>query len=237
MYSVTLERFEGPLDLLLKLIEKEELLVTDISLAKVTEQYLAYIDNTPTLRADDLADFLVIAARLLLIKSRVLLPHLFMADEEAVTDTLTEELARYRLYVSAGTLLYRQYRANQVCFVRERMARVTVASFSPASNAGLEYLEQAYVGILAEIGRLVRPKPELITRTISLQERITVLRTLFSNANSVDFRQALANTKTRTEVIVTFLALLELVKQRHVVVAQEEGTDIIRITRYDNSTT
>ncbi|MFA5953926.1 MAG: segregation/condensation protein A [Patescibacteria group bacterium] len=236
MYKFKLERFEGPLDLLLQLIEHNELTITDVSLASVTEQYLEYLDKNSDLRPEELADFLVVAARLLLLKSRVLLPQLFIEDEEAEAGVdLTSQLVLYRLYVAAGMKLYKQYRSPLTCFARERAPRSTVISFSPPPSLAVDHLGNIFAVIIAELESFVRPAPELISRTISLQERIRAMRTLISSAHQLDFRQILADAKTRVEVIVSFLALLELVKQRHVLVTQDKDTDIILITHYEES--
>jgi len=232
VYAITLERFEGPLDLLLKLIEREELAITDVSLASVTEQYLQYIDKTTDLRPEELADFLVIAARLLLLKSRVLLPQFFVDDEEEeAAGDLTSQLALYRLYVTAGAKMYHRYRSSQTCFARERPPRASVATFSPPQELTTDELQRVFAAVVASLETFVRPAPELISRTISLQERIRVLRTLIASAHNLDFREILADAKTKTDVIVSFLALLELVKQRHVLVTQD--TDTILITSYE----
>src|SRR3989344_5914455 len=109
MYSLKLEKFEGPLDLLLQLIERQELNITEVSLAAVTEQYLVYLSEHNDIAHEDLADFLVVAAKLLLLKSRLLLPELFVDDEEEAGTSLAEQLAVYRLYVKASHKLARSF--------------------------------------------------------------------------------------------------------------------------------
>ena len=99
MYKVKLEQFQGPLDLLLQLTEEKKLDITEISLAKVTDQYLTYLKNSEVISLDDLANFLIIASRLILIKSRMLLPTLELSkEEEQDIETLKRQLEEYKRY-------------------------------------------------------------------------------------------------------------------------------------------
>jgi segregation and condensation protein A len=229
MNQFTLEKFQGPLDLLLQLIEKEELSITEISLAVVTEQYLAFIDSQPDLPPDDMADFLVIAAKLLLIKSRVLLPQLFGPEEDDVGEELTRQLALYKMYVDAGLFLAGRLRAGKVSYGRERIVRNETVSFSPPPSLNGEVMKKAYEELLKELAAYVRPAPELISRAISLKERIAALRVILESAGEVNFHERiLTEAKSRADMIVSFLALLELVKQRVVVAHQAgHGTNIV----------
>lgn len=217
-----LERFQGPLDLLLQLIEKEELDITEVSLAQVTEQYLAFIDSKTDLPPDEMADFLVVAAKLLLIKSRVLLPQLFGPEEESVGDDLTRQLALYKMYVDAGKFLAGRLKSGQSCYARERLARTETVTFSPPPSANPAALHKAYSELLAALEAYVKPAPEIISRAVSLRDKIASLRTLLDIGGEINFHErVLTGASSRTEIIVTFLALLELVKQRHVVAKQE----------------
>lgn len=231
MHSFTLERFQGPLDLLLQLIEKDELNITEISLAAVTEQYLAYVDQQTDLPPDELADFLVIAAKLLLIKSRVLLPQLFGPEEEDATEDLTRQLALYKMYIDAGRFLHDRLKSGKSCYGRERLIKTETVSFSPPPSVNNEALKKAYLAVLAELEAYVRPAPEIISRAISLKERIATLRTLLTTGGEMNFHErVLSGATSRTDIIVSFLALLELVKQRYVVARQDgHNTHIVVI--------
>lgn len=228
MYRIQLERFEGPLDLLLQLIEKEELNISDVSLGHVTEQYLAYIDSQTDMPPEEVADFLVVAAKLILIKSRLLLPELFGPEEDDVAEDLTRQLAMYRLYVDAGVHLSAAFRSPKTCYARERLPRSDVVQFSPPPSLTAQQLMAVYRALLVELEAFVRPAPELITRAISLKERIGTLRALFAQGSEVNFQQVLGSAKNRMDVIVSFLALLELVKQRFVSAHQDHhGSSIV----------
>jgi segregation and condensation protein A len=221
MYKIDLERFQGPLDLLLQLIEQEKLDITEVSLGAVTEQYLKYVEEQTNLPPEELADFLVIAAKLILIKSRLLLPQLFSAEDEEIAEDLTHQLAIYKLYLEASKKMNKQFMSQQGCYARERLSRSEEIIFSPPAALKLEQLTKIYQTILQELEVFVRPAPELIKRAISLKEKIASLRSFFIDRGEVNFHSVLSNAKDRTEVIVSFLALLELVKQRFVVARQE----------------
>lgn len=231
--QIKLERFEGPLDLLLQLIEKEEMSITEVSLANVTEQYLQFLDEHPNIAPDELADFLVVAAKLLLIKSRVLLPSLFVDDGEDTGDSLAHDLEVYRRYVEASRVLSERLRSRQFLFARERAIRADTVTFSPPPSLTNDGLRATFEAILKDLNRYVKPAPELISRTLSLQEKITAMRSLMQGERQLDFRRVLANAKDRVEVIVSFLALLELIKQRYVVASQDGHGDTIVVTRFD----
>lgn len=228
MHRFKLEKFEGPLDLLLQLIEKQELNITDVALADVTEQYLSYLAERQDLPPEELADFLVVAAKLLLLKSRLLLPDLFVGDEDETVGGLTEQLEIYRRYVEAGRELARRIQRHHFSYARERLPIAETAAFSPPSILTDDAMRQVFIKVLEDLKEFVRPMPELITRTISLQERISVLRRLLEGGPEVNFQKILEDAQSRMEIIVSFLAILELIKQRYVVARQDgHGTSIV----------
>ena len=229
MYEIKLEKFEGPLDLLLRLIERQELNITDVSLAHVTEQYLQYLEKNDQLPPEELADFLVVAAKLLLLKSRVLLPDLFIEDEEEGIG-LAEQLAIYRRFVVAGRYISRRFRQRFHSYARERLPMLETITFSPPADLGADDLHQAFAKILEDLREFVRPLPELIKRTISLQDKITFLRKVLVDSPEVQFQRLLENAASRMEIIITFLAILELIKQQYVVARQDNnGAGIVLV--------
>lgn len=236
MHRFKLEKFEGPLDLLLQLIEKQELNITDVSLAAVTEQYLNYLGERQDLPPEELADFLVVAAKLLLLKSRVLLPDLFLTDEEDAGLGLAEQLAIYKLYVEAGQKLARRLRARHFSYARERLPVAETVTFGPPLNLTSEAMRLVFIKVLENLKGFVRPMPELIARTISLQEKIMALRKLLETGPEVDFHRFMQNARSRMEIIISFLAILELIKQRHVIARQESHGASIVLSRLTEET-
>lgn len=227
MHAVKLERFEGPLDLLLQLIEKRELDITEVALAEVTEQYLEYLDNEADLPPSEMADFLVIAAKLLLIKSRVLLPQLFVEEGDDDAKELREQLAIYKLYLAAGEHLLQRYQSSTAVFSRDKLPKIDLEGFNPPANVLTDSLHISFAHILKSLEKLVQPEPEIIKRTVSLRERITKLRALFTPGSRMTFNELLIDSSSRTDIIVSFLAILELVKQKQVMARQDEEHGIV----------
>lgn len=230
-YTIRLEKFEGPLDLLLQLIESQELDITEISLAQVAEQYIEYLaSQAERIDPEELADFLVVAAKLLLIKSRVLLPSLHFEEEEGVRD-LEHQLKIYKEYLEASRVIHKIILKKNFSFTRERMAILEKKAFYPPPGLDPKKLKKAFIEILQEIEQVVRLPQESIKKVISIQEKIQEIRKMIFKKVSIGFRDLLQKTKSKTEAVVTFLALLELVKQRLVIVTQEGTLEEIIIKK------
>ncbi len=229
-YKIKLEQFEGPLDLLLQLIEQEEMDITQVSLASVTEQYLKYINGAEDIRMEELADFLVVAAKLLLIKSRTLLPQLQFDDEEETTD-LEQQLKIYREFHEASKVLHTMVLKKHFLFARDRMVVKVDNVFNPPSSITADKLHTLFTGVLKEIEPWVNLPRELIIKTISIRERITNLQQLIEQQVNLSFRELLKSSKNKADVIITFLALLELVKQQSIAVVQKGVFDDIQVQK------
>lgn len=223
-YQVSLHVFEGPLDLLLRLIEREQLDITLVSLAVVTDQYLAHIAQLQNCPAADLAEFLVIAARLLLIKSRVLLPQPEekRADEESEwADDLVERLREYKRFKATAVKLREIEEQGQRLFPRMAPPPKVERRLQPG-EASLAELAEAFRRVLTAhpptppVDRVVAPIAvsigECIQRVI---ERVRLRR-------RVRFSALMREARSRLEVIVTFMAVLELIKQQRLRASQDE---------------
>ena len=148
MYEITTEEFSGPLDLLLQLVEKKNLEITEISLAQVTQDYVTYIGNQELVHPEELADFLVIASTLLLIKSKSLLPtlELEIEEQEEILD-LENHLQLYKIYKEQGIKMYESWNKGFYLFTRLPW-KDTEAKFSPPHDFSLSNLSES----LSEIG-------------------------------------------------------------------------------------
>lgn len=226
-YPVHLPLFEGPLDLLLHLIEREELDITEISLVAVTEQYIKAIESLEEIEPGALADFLVIAARLLYLKSRSLLPKPRPPedeDEKADAEALIQQLLEYRQFKAVAEGLRLREEAGLRAFVR--------LAPPPQFERKLELTEVSVDKLAAAVQKALRripsdpPKPRVHTYPITVAEQIEVVRQRVRAINirpgnePLNFTELLSESRTRIEIIVTFLAVLELIKQREIVVEQ-----------------
>jgi segregation and condensation protein A len=221
-YEVKLSLFEGPLDLLLHLIEREELDITKISLAQVTDQYLAYISRLEELHPEALADFLVVAAKLLLIKSQVLLPRpasQSLVAEEDPGEALARQLREYKRFKEAA-----QYLKDRAASGVRTFVRIAPAPKFPRQvdlrDVTLDDLlaawRQAQFAQTQEDGSLVRSPQPLVT----IGDKMALLRRRLAEKGRITFSSLLIEGRSRVEVIVTFLALLEMFKNREIALRQ-----------------
>lgn len=223
----TLEKFSGPLDLLLGLIDDRKFSITELALSEVTEQYLRHMQALEEERPDELADFLVIATRLLLLKSKMLLPQ-FAEEEEEDGESLEKQLRLYQAFRAVSRQLEKLWLSDSRSFFRFEPPRLPDVILPPV-NATVANLEASMRALLL---RLKPPKelPKIrLQNTVSLKERIEQLKTLLEKAKKISFLQTLQNPENRSEIIISFLALLELVKQKNVSLHQEENFSDIAI--------
>ncbi len=226
-YPVRLPVFEGPLDLLLELIEQRQLDITVVSLAQVADQYLAVIEELGRRTLADLTGFLVVAAKLLLLKSRVLLPD-YRADEGEEEDQeaaeLIQQLELYRLFRQVARELGRLEERGWRSYVRvggprdgrlppdprQVLEGVTLDDLLTAARAAFRVLPPA-----SPVEVLVAPI------TVTVQGQMEKIQAWLQRAREVRFQDLLSEARNRVEIIVTLLAVLELLKQGLVRVRQE----------------
>jgi segregation and condensation protein A len=221
-YQIKLEQFEGPLDLLLQLTEQEKLDITRVSLAKITDQYLEYIASTQNIMLSHLADFLSVASRLILIKSKALLPMLeFSKEEEEEIRDLEYQLAQYRKFKEAARNLANLYDAPAASFSREGFSGLGVV-FYPPENIAKEDLLKAFSKILGEIPVLEKLEEEMVQEVLTMEEKIVHLQNTLREKVQTSFSELVVNAVDKIEVVVSFLAMLEMVKQKLIHVEQGE---------------
>jgi segregation and condensation protein A len=230
-YQIQLPVFEGPLDLLLHLIEREELDITAIALAQVTDQYMAYLAELERRQVKELADFLVIAAKLLLIKSLALLPRppALPPEAEDVGDELVRQLQIYRRFKEIATLLHEREKQGLHGYVRiAPLPRLT-----PQLDLGDVTADDLLAAVQEALdARPAPPVGEVVgIVTVTIAEQIAQIEEHLTRQRRVRFRDVLSRATTRVEVIVTLLALLELIKQDRVRVSQERLFGAIIIER------
>jgi len=237
-YPVTLDAFDGPLDLLLQLIERQELDISEISLCAVTDQYLATLETLVDIEPDALADFLAVASRLLYIKSNRILPRPAVEEEseEDTGDALIRQLIEYRQFRQVADGLKSLAEAGQRVHVRPVLKKSSKLG-SPAppdlSDLDINDLQTVLHRVLQRMP-VEPPPPQVRAYAVTLSEQIGVVRDYVrdhvrtsvhaasgNRQARVLFSSVLGNAYTRTEVIVTFLAVLELIKQQELAVEQD----------------
>lgn len=219
MYTVQNEQFEGPLDLLLSLIEKEQLDITRISLANITSSYLAMVSEIEGDSAE-LADFLVIAAKLLYIKSQCLIPSVATAEEEAEIEDLETKLREYSKYKAAARHLEQVLSEHTRSYTR-RAPNENLISFTPPGNLDGNSLFAIFQEVLAKAEEVTPSVTEIKQEPkITLEEKRDNIKKHLHKTGKVSFKKILGDGKSKIEIIITFLAILEMVKQKEVSVEQ-----------------
>jgi len=236
-YQVRLEVFEGPLDLLLHLIAKAKINIEDISISEITAQYMDYLSQMQALDIDIASEFMVMAATLLHIKSSKLLPKPVQQSEEQEPDPqqqLIERLKQYKKYKDAGEWLHERYMVYSNMYSKLPEEVVDTAEDVKFSNVTKQDIAQTMMALLDKkntsqqsqtVVRNIKPEP------ISLHERINQLAALIVRRGKVLFSQLVSRKFSRLYVVVTFLALLEMVNRGWVAVQQSRPFSDIFIQR------
>lgn len=227
-FTVKSGAYEGPLEFLLDLIEKRKLLVNELSLSQVTDDYITHVRSAETFPMEDAANFIAVAATLLLIKSRSLLPTLELSsDEEEDVEDLKRRLELYEKARNASRELSRIFGTRVMV---SRGDKKEEPLFSPSRDFSLEALSSALAEVLKN-KEVVEKLPEARIRPlVSIEEMMDTLSERVQRAMTLSFNEFTGSKTEKVEVIVSFLALLELVKQGSVEVLQYGDFNDIQIT-------
>ena len=231
-YPVRLLNFEGPLDLLLHLIKKHEVNVYDIPIALITQQYLDYLDLMQEMNLEVAGEFLVMAATLIHVKSRMLLPRPDPAQEdpeEDPRDALVRRLVEHQKFKAAAELLHDREIQRSAMWPRADgpVAEVVGEAPEPEVEVDLYSLMAAFRQVL-ERAR-ARPKVILPAEQMPIETRIEQLLARLSETEACGFEDRFADVQTRAGMIVTFLALLEMIRLKTVRVFQQGNFGPIRV--------
>lgn len=234
-FQIETEQFQGPLDLLLSLIEKRKLFINDFTLSKVADDYIAHVRSFESYPMDDVANFLLVASTLVLIKSKSILPDLNLTNEEEQDiDDLKRRLALYELFRGVAETVKLVYGKN---IIFEKSARTSpVQLFAPDAQMSPPGMVDAAYRVINALPKKIELPKATIKKVVSIEEMMTRLADRVTGALRTGFKR-FANyergipipREERVGVIVSFLAMLELVKQGIVTVTQSEDFDDIDI--------
>jgi len=228
--TVKLERFEGPLDLLLHLIKRDEINVNDIPIAHITNQYLAYIELMRILDLEVAGEFLVMAATLMRIKAKMLLPLPGVGEEEEEGDPreeLVQRLVEYRQFKEAAETLKGREAERRLLFERGLVPGEDELGPAPLAPATLFDLLDALHRVWARLPE--QTVYEVTGEVYDVEDKIALIARTVAENGEASFRELLERCRARAEMIVTFMALLELIKLGRVIVVQGELFGDIRI--------
>jgi len=234
-YPVRLDNFEGPLDLLVHLIRRHEIDIYDIPIALITEQYLEYLELMQELDLDVAGEFLVMAATLIQIKARMLVPRPEAADDEEDAgdprDALVQRLLEHEKYKAAAELLHERQTERSAQWTRpdSRVADIAGQPIEREIEVDLFSLLQAFQAVMAR-ARERRPL-ELPEELVSIERRIEQLNARLSETEACGFEDLFEGDRSRSELVTTFLALLEMVRLKLVRLFQSGPFAPIRVYR------
>lgn len=218
--EIKLEKFQGPLDLLLQLIELEKLNITEVSLSQITEQFLKFLDKMEKDRSEELADFLVIATKLVYLKSKTLLPYLYPEEDEG--PSLADQLKMYQQYILASKKINILWSQNRIAYGRIEPPVKNTEFVLPLNARGTDLLKsmQKLVSRL----RPLNPLPKFtIDRAVSVKQKVDSIWNALKQHKKINFKDLLASAESKTEVIVSFLALLELMRDQKAYINQDSA--------------
>ena len=227
-FAVKTEHFEGPLELLIELVEKRKLLINDISLAEVTDEYMARVSEMQEQSLPNTAQFITLAATLLLIKSKSLLPVLELSEEEeASIEDLEDRLKQYQLYRTIAQGLQTQF--GEALLFGPKYTPPREPLFVPDSYCSVSALAGAMEQVLTNLPKTEPKITATVKPVISLEEMMGKLKSRIEKQMTTRFSQIKAQEPERKNVIVGFLAILELFKQGNLLITQVKRFEDIEI--------
>jgi segregation and condensation protein A len=238
VYQVATDVYQGPLDLLLSLIERAELDITKLALAQVTDQYLSYLRATPDLNPEEVSGFLVIAAKLIQIKSEALLPRPPEREpgEEDPGEALVEQLKIYKQFKRLAGWIGERESAGLQTFLRTAPPPKVEGKLD-LSGLTLEDLVNTARMLFAEGKALPTLNTIISIPKITIREKINRILITLRQQGYLTFRDMLGQNATRVEVLVTFLAVLELVKRYMVTIQQDKLFDNFLVRPLESNST
>lgn len=234
-YNVKTHIFEGPLEMLLSLIEKRKLFINDISLAQVADDYISHVKNLENFPIAETAHFILIASTLVLIKSKSLLPTLSLTEEEEQSiDDLEYRLKQYQKYKALSRHLRERFGIH-VEYLR-LPSKDKIVVFTPDKNTSVARIFETIKTVIVQIPKKEFVPKAIVQKVISLEEMMDNLAQRITQSMKMSFKDFSGHGKTeKVNVIVSFLAMLELVKQGVIHVRQETEFSDIEINREEES--
>jgi Uncharacterized conserved protein len=246
-YKIKLDIFEGPFDLLVYLIENAKMSIYDIQVSKITSQYIAYIEKMQALDVSVATEFMVLASALIEIKSKMLLPRIKPEGDEVIEEDprmeLVQRLLEYKRFKSAAELLELQEERNQQIFVKPK------EDLAPYTREADEYLNldlnqfvkvfHLFLGKKKKMEEIKKNYAKVERQKITIESRIEYIKNLFrfKDKKRLNFRELLNPESNRYEVVLTFVSMLEMIRQKSADVRQNVNFGEITISLNDKNST
>jgi segregation and condensation protein A len=232
-FAIKTDSYEGPFEVLLDLIEQRKMLVNELALANITEDFIQHVRAQKAFPVEETAAFIQIAATLLLIKSKSLIPDLTLTEEESGdVDDLKRRLAAYEKVREAARELAKMYGVSIMLPAGEKAPEVM---FAPARDLSKEALAEALARVLAARDEVEELPEARVKPLVTIEEMMDTLAKRVQSAINITFKEFSGSAKEKVEVIVSFLALLELVKQGAVAAEQHDQHGDIHMSNAESS--
>jgi segregation and condensation protein A len=207
--------------LLLELIEKQKLDITTVSLAQVADDFLSYLESGQDINLANLSEFLLVASHLILIKSKALLPFFeFTKEEEEDIEDLEERLREYRRFKKSAQWIGKKWLEQNISFAKKESKLAPIKTVMPDITSDDLY---AMAMSVIENNEEEKITEETWEKTVSLEDKIVELRNAIIKRAKISFNETVRGAKNKVEVVVSFLAILEMLKQKFVIVKQENA--------------
>ena len=231
---IKIDKFEGPLYLLLQMIEEDKLDITEVSLVKIADQYIEYIKANSDIDPENIADFLVVAAKLLLLKSRALLPYLYPAEDEEVDD-FEAQIKMYKEFLEATKVIAKIITGQKTMFGREFSKQsLLLDGFTPPTKVALADLPLICAEVIARLAPVEELGQGTICEHVNIDDKMSEVKFILTKKINFFFKDFVGKAKSKTEVIVGFLAILELMKQRELMIEQLATFGEIEISKLES---
>jgi len=230
---ICIEQFNGPLDLLVQMINEEKLDITEVSIGSIADQFINYIKSSPDINPEEVADFLAVAAKLLLIKSKTLLPYLVREEEEEEIKDFANQLKIYKDFLEASKKIEEILEEKKFMHAREFNKKMLTENvvFYPPKNVNKALLKNSFKEIIGRLKIEEKLEENNLEKAVSIEDKMLKIQSLLKKLNSLNFNNLLEEQITKIDIIVSFLAMLELMKQRSVIVKQGRLFDSIQIVK------
>lgn len=223
-FEVAQETYAGPFPVLLELLEKKELSISEVSLARIADDFTKYLEQHEV-PSDELADFLLVASKLIYLKTKELLPYLIVAEEEEGID-LVDQMRLYQHFVEYAQKLEERYASHHAAYARP-FNRKLIELVIPATRIAPEDVSESFMRLLKRNEPFFLLRQTQLERVESVKERIARLTDVFQTRARMGFKELIAGAGSKADVVVSFLALLELLKSRIVRATQNDEHDIL----------
>ena len=235
-YKVKLEVFEGPLDLLLYLIKKDEVDIYDISLERITAQYLEFMEAFKVLDLELAGEFVVMAANLIYLKSRALLPAAVQPPEEEAEEEdprwdLIRQLVEYKKFKDAAAQLSQRELEQSNLFSRMTESPESALPERPLGDVSVFDLINAFNNVLKRLASKSEDLREIFEENYTVSDKIDLIMKMTASGVPLKFTELFASAASRSEIVVTFLALLELIRLKQLKSVQSESFGEIELRR------